>query len=201
MLSTFDNIVGLPNLNRACVCCGAVARLRFVSSDKMPTFTKHTPLGTTFNNLCKHIVEQQHSLGDKETFLPLCIPCVHWLVQHSQQQAEIAFPIYYLQTFLRCLQTEDGLCFDRRTIWRLCKNLTSLYQDRVNYYFTFFDSSSQNVIQQIASSGTHKIAHEIAKSFDERHGQMMFAPSRKLSEFLRDSLVNKDSISERNTVR
>lgn len=196
MQSTYENIVGIRDHQRACVCCGTVARIRQLAENKVPRFNlsmTSTPLSHTFNNICDVIkaVDDDGS-AETQTFIPVCIPCLHWVNHHAHCSARITFPVFYLFEFLRCLQTPDGLSFDRRTIWRLCKNLTTPFQGRINYYVIFFPPHMQAVMQRIAAQGTQSVGREVAQAFNDIHGDMLFAPSRRLSEFLRDTLINND---------
>lgn len=159
-------------------------------STRLSRFVELTPLCATFNNICDFIENTQNDTDEK--VVPLCIPCIHWVTQHINAPPHVIFPIIYLEYFLRSLETYDNKCFDRRTVWRLCKNLASKHQEKHNYYLTLFDTQTQETIHKIARGGTESVAFVIANAFHEKHGKMMFAPSRRLSEFLRDALVNKD---------
>ena len=149
-------------------------------------------LCTAFKNICTTRLELSATTNDEDAdHLPACIPCVHWLNTHDATVEE-AFPIYYFQTFITSLHTEDKTTFDRRTIWRLCKSLSTVQNDRINYFLTFFTSAQQQLIHRIAAEGTSTINYKIASLFQETHGNMLFAPSRSISEFLRDALVNSE---------
>lgn len=190
-------MIGVAGQSRACVCCGLVTRVRMIPHDKVPRFeSPTTALATTFNNICSQIVAAQNDDEEREKVLTVCIPCLNWLHQHVGHQAEISFPIYYLSQFLRCLQTRDNECFDRRTVWRLCKSLTACHQGHLNYYLVFFAPHTQHLIHRIAVQGTTTVARELALAFEATHGNVMFAPNRRLSEFLRDSLINNDLYEE-----
>ena len=189
MQSTFDNILGLPGMQRACLCCGAITRTRHIAACRVSSFTdqSNAPLAHAFENILSLIVQQQNGLPTRHQIAFLCLPCIQWINQHK-----IHSPIFYFKSYIETLETLDNQCFDRRIIRRICKNLAARSYQRTNYYLTFFTSKQQDLIFKIATEGTQTLSYNIAKYFHTLHGNMLFAPSRRISEFLRDHLVNND---------
>lgn len=196
MNSTYDNIIGVAGSSRACILCGAMGFTRNVLMSKIPPFQtaepQQTPLCRTFLNMRESLRNEQNKQGAYENTVPMCVPCVHWSSSH-QTHGEYCFIAHYLQEFLRTLTTPDGVCFDRRTVLRMCKCLTATWSDRINVYLPFFDSRQQNLLKQIAKTGTVNISNYIAQYFQQCHNNMLFAPNRRISEFLREFLVNNDN--------
>lgn len=198
MQSTYENIIGVST-PRACIFCGGFARVRHVDLSKTNQLLQNVDLQcqntvmTTFRNVYDACIQWQDLHNIHEHLITSCVPCSHWLQPHTEN-SKASIPIYYMQQYIRTIQTTDTLSFDRRTIWRLAKILTQSYNDKVNFFLTLFTPREQALLARISVEGTTTIFQNITLHFNETHGAMMFAPNRQTSEFLRDTLANKEEI-------